>query len=432
MDTEEDLKAFYMTPTETSILCIDIVDACNLHCASCVRGNRYIKNSHRVMPYELFTKIIDKAARLGISSIELFNWTEPFLCKELPKYAAYVQKKGLICHISSNLSLPNIPHLIPTLKHCEFLVISVSGFTQDVYKINHRGGNINFVKRNMERIGDALRRGELALDVYIHYLIFEHSQEEFPLFKEFAEQQGMKAVPWRGLGFSEAHASCSHNNEHVWSQKHLDFNRMAYPLSDGGCTARQCLGSITPVPLDCEGNVFLCVFKPSIEKLRVGNFLDDDFDILQYRRFAHPVCAVCENWYRNRLVAPRPYHKMSLLRGMMKSLDISAAQGAEAAEEMAAAARLAGQKVYFWGCGEMFRRKRHVFSNCRPVCLLADTPSRPDSVEGLAVRHPDEVVPSGETLPVVIFAGKTACETILRTIRQNYPKLTDIYCCTSS
>lgn len=433
---DEELESFYITPTDTSILCVDIVDSCNLHCASCFRGNRYMKNRNKVMDYMLFTKIIDKAARLGIHSIELFNWTEPFLCTELPKYAAYIQEKGLTCHISSNLSLPDIPHLIPTLKHCEFLVVSVSGFTQDVYKINHRGGHIDFVKRNLEIISAAKKCGEIHLDIHIHYLIFDHSKEEFPLFKEFAEKHDFFIEPWRGLGLSgdqsfTSESSISQNNESTWCKKYLNFDSMTYPLVSKDHTAKHCLGAITPIPLDCEGNVFLCVFKPSIKKLCVGHFLDDDFDVLQYRRFAHPACTVCKGWYRDHPVIAQPYHKMSLLRGMLKSLGADEDFGTETIAEMADASRLAGKKVYFWGCGEMYKRKCHVFSECNPVCILVDTDTRPDSFLGLPVRHPDDIFPSGEALPVIIFAGKNAREKIIQTIRNKYPQLTEIYFCSS-
>ncbi len=437
MNDNNQLKSFHMTPLETSILCMDIVDSCNLRCTSCVRGNRYMKNHRKVMDYELFKKIINKASQIGIHSIELFNWTEPFLCTELEKYAYYIKKMGLICHISSNLALPNIPHLIPTLRHCEFFVVTVSGFTQDIYKINHRGGNIEVVKKNLERIGNAKKSGEINLDVYIHYLIFDHSKDEFEAFKDFAESHGLIAVPWRGLGLSGVQSSdkvvshVSENNEFIWCEKNLTFEHLNYPHKFDDNIQKQCLGSITPIPIDCEGNVFQCVFKPSIKKLCVGNFLDDDFDIIQYRRFVHPACTVCRGWYRDHPIIPQPYHKMSLLRGMIKYLNLDVNFGKDLIKEMNDAQRLEGKKVYFWGCGDMYRRKRHVFSKCDPVCILVDTESKNNTVGGLQVMHPDDVLVSDNVLPIIIFADRENQKKIFQTIKTKYPLFSDIIFCST-
>lgn len=82
-----------------------------------------------------------------------------------------------------------------------------------------------------------------------------------------------------------------------------------------------------------------------------------------------------------------------------------------------------------WGHGGMFQRKRHVFAACKVRCILSDLETRPASVDGFPVRHPDEAL--GEPLPIVIFGGRAAQEQIRRTIRTRWPDHTELYFCST-
>lgn len=92
------------------------------------------------------------------------------------------------------------------------------------------------------------------------------------------------------------------------------------------------------------------------------------------------------------------------------------------------AERLAGQRVYFWGRGEVYQYKSHLFSHCQPVCIIDDTIS-PDSgdicEDGLPVLHPDKGLE--ESLPIVIFSAAAA--DIYRRIQGNYPQFKDVVTC---
>lgn len=89
--------------------------------------------------------------------------------------------------------------------------------------------------------------------------------------------------------------------------------------------------------------------------------------------------------------------------------------------------RLEGQEVYFWGCGELYQYKRHLFHKTRPRCILVNKGTPPDTVDGLPVRHPADVLPEGEPLPIVIFSQMP--NMICRTIARHYPQYTDIVAC---
>jgi hypothetical protein len=95
----------------------------------------------------------------------------------------------------------------------------------------------------------------------------------------------------------------------------------------------------------------------------------------------------------------------------------------------AAISRLHGKEVYFWGCGELFHLKKKLFKNMRPRCILVDTAYHdlPDVIDGIPVCQPQDVLPQGEILPIIIFVQNV--NAIYTTIQRDYPAYTDLIFC---
>lgn len=269
---------------QTSIILIDLIDACNLACTTCVRGLRYMKNTKNIMDFYLFKHIIDKAVSLGFRFFSLYNWSEPFLCKELEIFTKYTKSQGIFCELSSNLSFPHFSHIIPALKFTDRLVVSLSGFTNDIYKINHRGGNFEFVKENLRKIARAKNDGIISTDVVIRYFIFDYTEFEFPLFESFASDIGLKIVRWQGYGRPNILQNAyQQRTEQNW----LMDNRITQRLPRYNSTLETrmqkiCNVAVQPVPLNYKGDVSLCCIKPAFPSTTVGNFLKDDLYALTW------------------------------------------------------------------------------------------------------------------------------------------------------
>ena len=88
--------------------------------------------------------------------------------------------------------------------------------------------------------------------------------------------------------------------------------------------------------------------------------------------------------------------------------------------------RLRGQEVYFWGMGDIYMRNKTRFAHIRPRCILVDVEGNklPDSVDGIPIRHPKDVLPSGNVLPIVVFVQNI--NAVYTTIREHYPAYTDM------
>ena len=92
--------------------------------------------------------------------------------------------------------------------------------------------------------------------------------------------------------------------------------------------------------------------------------------------------------------------------------------------------RLKGKKVWFWGAGEMYQYKSHLFADTRPLGILIDTlekDSLPSVVNGLEVSHPDEKLSISDPIPIITFTANP--NQICRTIANKYPQYTDIVSC---
>src|ERR1700733_10154144 len=141
---------------------IDVFSHCNLRCPSCLVGNNFGDIAHQprgLMSAQLLGAILDKAkSECDIRLIGLYNWTEPLLNPKLPELVREVKSRDLVCSLSSNLNkLPDPERLLA--EHPDHFRISLSGFTQPIYEIGHRDGQIEVVKRNMEPRARALCGG---------------------------------------------------------------------------------------------------------------------------------------------------------------------------------------------------------------------------------------------------------------------------------
>lgn len=268
---------------------IDLVDACNLACRTCPRGVRLMPNRRHQMPIKIFEKIIGKLINVGACYIELYNWCEPFLCSNLLEYVMLCKAHGLHVGLSSNLSLKNIPDLINVLKFTDYLLVSVSGFNQETYKKNHLGGNVETVKKNLALIGIAKRMGMIDAYIRIRYFNFKYALPEFQLFKDFAQKWGLE------IELLVASGNPLTSKEQLKNQ----FNLVAPCEPNFGL----CALASRPMPISSNGDVYLCCARLNTEKTKVGNILKDDYDTLQYRRAAHPLCSICSS--KIPMTAPR-------------------------------------------------------------------------------------------------------------------------------
>src|SRR6476619_8029501 len=80
-------------PTMPEIVQIESTNICNAKCVFCPRDEMHRRQG--VMSLELFKKIVDECAELGITHVRVHNYGEAFLDRHLTEKVRYAKQKGI-------------------------------------------------------------------------------------------------------------------------------------------------------------------------------------------------------------------------------------------------------------------------------------------------------------------------------------------------
>lgn len=171
---------------------LEINSKCSLHCPTCTKGaEEGYEHLTGIMDEDLMERILDKlAAENPKSTIFTYGNSEPFLHPKLAECVASIKRRGLRAEFSTNLNFVRRLDDVFAARP-DMIIISLSGFTQDVYVRGHAGGNIEKVKENMKLVSEANARAEHKTDIRVNYHIYDYNEHEFPLMKEYATSLGL-------------------------------------------------------------------------------------------------------------------------------------------------------------------------------------------------------------------------------------------------
>jgi hypothetical protein len=253
------------------------------------------------MPLDHFRAIVAKIRDEGYPNVALINWSEPFLNKRLHEYVPLVGEAGLDCWLSSNLSLPPKAYLPTTIAALaagvDVLFVSVSGFSQPIYEINHKGGRVDWIKENLAAIAEEVRAGRITTGVWVRYLEFPYNAHEAVLWAEFAEKHG--------IGIDIVAASGDPNSPlPSWDtyQQHLENCFPDFEVPDPAADiavekveipTKICFLIADRLALDAKGDAYLCCAYPNVDETKIGAFIDIPEDELLLRRINHTFCNTC-------------------------------------------------------------------------------------------------------------------------------------------
>jgi MoaA/NifB/PqqE/SkfB family radical SAM enzyme len=185
---------------------LEINSACNLKCPTCTKGNKAgYDHQTGIMDHDLMERCIDKIRSENPEAIVfLYGNSEPFLHPRLPECIAAVKARGLRCELSSNL---NYVHRVQETLAAQpdFMIISLSGFTQETYVKGHAGGQIDKVKANMKILGTTNQLVNPRVKMSVNYHVYKDNGHELELMRAFALECGI------GLFTSNARAISMEN-----------------------------------------------------------------------------------------------------------------------------------------------------------------------------------------------------------------------------
>jgi len=90
--------------TGPSTLMVEPTNVCNLHCPACPTGAGILNRPPRAMSFDEFKGILNQALDPPgyLRRVTLFNYGEPFLCKDLLRMVRYAADRGLETFTSTN------------------------------------------------------------------------------------------------------------------------------------------------------------------------------------------------------------------------------------------------------------------------------------------------------------------------------------------
>lgn len=245
----------------------ELVDGCNLRCTLC--PNRFREMSMKQMSLSTIEKILKK---YSTNWIHWFNWGEPLLHKDFLTIADMV--KGSSSRVSTNLSLPLSDDHIKALRKFRMVVVSISGMSQEIYEINHRGGNFALVMENLNRLLSVRRNPR---DTCIHWLSHKYNEFQLPLIGEYCKDKIVEYINYP-LGCTVEELVENFDHELLMKPR---FRRV-----------RSSCRLLNWVPMDVDGNYLLCC---SSQNVKIGYTIDDNItptDLLQ-AKMNTPLCTTC-------------------------------------------------------------------------------------------------------------------------------------------
>ncbi|MDL2216724.1 radical SAM protein [Desulfovibrio sp. OttesenSCG-928-M14] len=336
--------------------------------------------------------------------VEFGGGGEPLLLEELPEYIHLVKSHwpNAVIKLFTSLSLPRSRDYFVRLLRAgvEQFNVSCYAYTEDDYVTLFGRDALAAVMANLHTLGPLA--WSFDSDVCVHTFfepekIFSltHMQQKEMEFTRHLEQSGITHIIRKG----------------VYSG--LDSLRLAnVPFESPPNPCSVVWGHrANELAVGWNLDVWPCCLVPETEH-RLGNLrensLADIYTSARYRAFYErhwkgdiadmAVCRECSH----------PNHNPS--QGELTRLASYEGQ------------RLASKDVYFWGCGEAYRAYRVFFGQTKPQCILYDAPGpRPETVDGIPVRHPDEVLPNAKKLPLILFSFPQHTRIILKRIREKYP-----------
>jgi MoaA/NifB/PqqE/SkfB family radical SAM enzyme len=187
---------------------IDVTNTCNLRCPYCPTGARRDSGRKKGMiEPETIKQLIDGVGKYIISA-NLFNWGEPLLHPQIAAIVRMLHEARIFTVISTNLNIAG-SNLLNRLcgAGLDYLVVSVSGASQEVYQQYHRQGRLDLAIKNTRLIVEN-RRGKNGRRPVIEwkYLVFRHNLHEVEAARNMAKDIGVdifRAVRAGGADESE-------------------------------------------------------------------------------------------------------------------------------------------------------------------------------------------------------------------------------------
>lgn len=280
----------------------DITGRCNSNCKYCCNGLKSHSGSTQrdlagILQPKDFSDALDYLMSRGVilpeqTTIELYNWGEPFLHPEFETMTEVVTSKGFLFGLSTNASIiKTIPS--SSLSRLEEIRFSMPGFSQESYDRIH-GFSFDVICNNIKIIIKQIRAICSSVRCSIGFHLYEFNKSEISAAREFCDSLNVDFVPFyaylNGFTMAKEYLMSQENFKNISDDimiNNLDAIRQKRPAS------YEC-PQVNILALDEYCNILLCCGTDRSEQGHViGKLREVDFEKLPQYKKSSACCQLC-------------------------------------------------------------------------------------------------------------------------------------------
>lgn len=183
---------------------LEVCSKCQLKCPTCATARGETRTGvvawGDLTPDDL-SRFLGKAGR--IRSLEISNWGEIFLNRQLPALLDRARDSGVAVTVANgvNLNTASDEALEALVRSgVKALTISIDGATQESYVQFRINGTLDRVLGNVERINHFKRKHDSKFpELTWQFIVFGHNENEVDAARAMAEARGMNFLAIRNL-----------------------------------------------------------------------------------------------------------------------------------------------------------------------------------------------------------------------------------------
>lgn len=183
------------------VITFELMNECNARCGVCRTPNGQIIDRNPAgtgntiqtgsMPFELYTAIIDQVQRDLIMAVLYVNG-EPLLYEPLCEAIRYASERQVATMISTNGFLLNEERSRLLLASgLDFLKVAISGFSRDTARIQHRTGDVERVKKELQTLVSLNRKQGERTIIMMDYISYRYNDHEKEAARRYCEELGI-------------------------------------------------------------------------------------------------------------------------------------------------------------------------------------------------------------------------------------------------
>lgn len=235
------------------------------------------------MSFENFKKIVDELAP-WLYEMDLNNWGEPFLNKNLIRMVEYCHRKRMRTSINTNLNVKLSENEAEDLvkSGLDVLYVSIDGVSQKTYEQYRKGGDLGTVWNNIQLVTQKKKTlGRQKPRVIWQFLVSSKNEHEMPKLEEVRKKLGVDELTIGFLRSDMGKEIFTKDRDKIeslkkWLPENDSLSRYDYGKKERRLKKEYCHFLWFVSVINWNGSVSPCCAN-YVEKLDFGNVFDDSF-----------------------------------------------------------------------------------------------------------------------------------------------------------